>query len=102
MLSTHQFTGQQSHGGDQGGRVEFLPVHWHDTLHSDDTGVDWLVCMCVYPCVSICCIFVSILVCPFVCMSLCVCLCLSLRVRLCAGPCLTDSMFMYMIPYTPH
>ncbi|KAI1882549.1 hypothetical protein AGOR_G00251890 [Albula goreensis] len=23
------------------GRVEFLPVNWHDTLHGDATGVDW-------------------------------------------------------------
>jgi len=41
MLHTHQFTGQQPRGGDMGGRVEFLPVHWHDALHNDDTGVDW-------------------------------------------------------------
>ena len=41
MLHTHQFTGQQPRGGtDSGGRVEFLPVHWHDALHSDNTGVD--------------------------------------------------------------
>lgn len=40
MLHTHQFNGQQSRAGDQGGRVEFLPVHWHETLHCADTGVD--------------------------------------------------------------
>ena len=41
MLHTHQFTGQLPRGGtNSGGRVEYLPVHWHDALHSDDTGVD--------------------------------------------------------------
>ena len=41
MLYTHQFAGQLPHDGkDLGGRVEFLPVHWHDALHSENTGVD--------------------------------------------------------------
>ena len=41
MLKTHRFTGQAPREGDNGGRVEFLPVHWHTALHGDDTGVDW-------------------------------------------------------------
>ena len=41
MLKTHRFTGQAPQKGDNGGRVEFLPVHWHTALHGDDTGVDW-------------------------------------------------------------
>ena len=41
MIHTHQFAGQLPRGGtDSGGRIEFLPVHWHDALHSDNTGVD--------------------------------------------------------------
>ena len=43
MLKTHRFMSQAPQGGDNGGRVEFLPVHWHAALHGDDTGVDWLV-----------------------------------------------------------
>ena len=43
MLKTHRFTAQAPHSGDNGGRVEFLPVHWHAALHGDDTGVDRLV-----------------------------------------------------------
>ena len=38
MLKTHQFTYQAPREGDSGGRVEFLPVHWHSKLHT--TGVD--------------------------------------------------------------
>ena len=43
MLKTHRFVAQAPQGSDDGGRVEFLPVHWHAALHGDDTGVDWLV-----------------------------------------------------------
>ncbi len=38
MLKTHLFSGQAARGGDSGGRVEYLPVHWHAKLHT--TGVD--------------------------------------------------------------
>ena len=41
MLQTHRFSKQVPRDGDTGGRVEFLPVHWHAALHGDDTGVDW-------------------------------------------------------------
>ena len=43
MLKTHRFVSQAPLAGDNGGRVEFLPVHWHAALHGDDTGVDWSV-----------------------------------------------------------
>ena len=38
MLKTHEFARQASRDGDGGGRVEFLPVHWHSKLHT--SGVD--------------------------------------------------------------
>ena len=41
MLKTHRFVSQAPQVGDNGGRVEFLPVHWHAAMHGDDTGVDW-------------------------------------------------------------
>ena len=40
MLKTHKFPHQEVQGvgeelrGSRGGRVEFLPVHWHSKLHS--------------------------------------------------------------------
>ena len=37
MLGSH-FSQYQSEG--RIGRVEFLPVRWHDALHGDATGVD--------------------------------------------------------------
>lgn len=40
MLRTHRFMGQAPQEGDSGGRVEFLPVHWHTALHGDGQGVD--------------------------------------------------------------
>ena len=40
MLRTHRFVGQAPQKGDTGGRVEFLPVHWHTALHGDSEGVD--------------------------------------------------------------
>ena len=40
MLRTHRFTGQAPQEGDTGGRVEFLPIHWHTALHGDNMGVD--------------------------------------------------------------
>ena len=40
MLHTHRFAAQAPMEGDNGGRVEFLPVHWHMALHGDDLGVD--------------------------------------------------------------
>lgn len=40
MLRTHRFAGQAPQEGDTGGRVEFLPVHWHTALHGDSHGVD--------------------------------------------------------------
>ena len=40
MLGTHRFVGQAPQEGDTGGRVEFLPVHWHTALHGDSEGVD--------------------------------------------------------------
>lgn len=40
MLRTHRFTGQAPRGGDGGGRVEFLPIHWHAALQGENTGVD--------------------------------------------------------------
>ena len=40
MLRTHRFAGQAAQEGDTGGRVEFLPVHWHTALHGDSLGVD--------------------------------------------------------------
>lgn len=48
MLKTHRFVSQAPQIGDNGGRVEFLPVHWHAALHGDDTGVDWSVKYCVF------------------------------------------------------
>lgn len=45
MLKTHRFMAQAPQVGDNGGRVEFLPVHWHSALHGDDTGVNWLAFM---------------------------------------------------------
>lgn len=53
MLHTHQFAGQMPLGGtDTGGRVEFLPVHWHDALHSDDNGVDCRLKLITLPSIS--------------------------------------------------
>ena len=40
MLRTHRFAGQAPQEGDTGGRVEFLPVHWHTALHGDSVEVD--------------------------------------------------------------
>lgn len=40
MLHTHRFVGQAPQEGDTGGRVEYLPVHWHSALHGDSEGVD--------------------------------------------------------------
>ena len=40
MLKTHRFAGQAPQEGDNGGRVEYLPVHWHAALHGDSMGVD--------------------------------------------------------------
>ena len=40
MLRTHRFAGQAPQEGDTGGRVEYLPVHWHSALHGDSLGVD--------------------------------------------------------------
>ena len=48
MLKTHRFVSQAPLAGDNGGRVEFLPVHWHAALHGDDTGVDWSVFLLSY------------------------------------------------------
>ena len=48
MFRTHKFQGKggmagsefgessQGHGGDWRGRIEYLPVHWHSTLHTSD------------------------------------------------------------------
>ena len=44
MLKTHQFEGQASRDGDGGGRVEFLPVHWHGPLRGDDATMEGYVC----------------------------------------------------------
>ena len=40
MLKTHMFSAAAPRQGDYGGRVEYLPVHWHATLHKDERGVD--------------------------------------------------------------
>eukprot|EP00731_Ephydatia_muelleri_P020497 Em0013g224a len=40
MLKTHHFEGQASRDGDGGGRVEFLPVHWHGPLRGDDATME--------------------------------------------------------------
>ncbi len=40
MLKTHMFSAAAPKQGDDGGRVEYLPVHWHATLHKDERGVD--------------------------------------------------------------
>ena len=40
MLQTHRFQGQAPRNGDEGGRVELLPIHWHATLYSGGTGID--------------------------------------------------------------
>lgn len=40
MLKTHEFSQAAPRQGDSGGRVEYLPVHWHTTLHKDECGVD--------------------------------------------------------------
>ncbi|KAJ8395910.1 hypothetical protein AAFF_G00027930 [Aldrovandia affinis] len=37
LLNTHFREGREDH---RVGRVEFLPVNWHDTLHGNATGVD--------------------------------------------------------------
>ena len=36
MLKTHRFSKQVATGG----RVEFLPIHWHTALFGDSSGVD--------------------------------------------------------------
>ena len=36
ILKTHRFTKQAASGG----RVEFLPIHWHTGLLGDSSGVD--------------------------------------------------------------
>ena len=38
MLKTHHFSNQAPRDGDNGGRAEYLPVHWHKKLHT--CGVD--------------------------------------------------------------
>ena len=52
MLKTHLFSQAAPRQGDSGGRVEYLPVHWHAALHKDECGVDKCVCVCV--CVRAC------------------------------------------------
>lgn len=50
MLKTHQFEGQAPRDGDGGGRVEFLPVHWHGPLSGDDATLEGYVCtVCSFP-----------------------------------------------------
>lgn len=41
MIQTHAFRKQAPRGGDDGGRVEYLPIHWHAALHScsEDGGL---------------------------------------------------------------
>ena len=38
MLQTHKFRGQAPCDGDDGGRTEYLPVHWHAALHCEVKG----------------------------------------------------------------
>ena len=69
MLKTHHFRAQAPREGDGGGRVEFLPVHWHASLHGNSTGIDRCsVAVLAVACLLFVCLFCLsvVIVCLFI------------------------------------